>query len=1516
MKKAVCAGLISVLAVTGSFELQPQLVQAQAVHKQAEQADYLMSLNRPVYASSSSGAHTPDLAVDGDKDSRWESIWGVDPQWIYIDLGASASISRVTIDWENAYSKAFEIQVSDDEKTWTPVYSTKNNQSTKTDESFSAKGRYVRLYSTQRSQPAYGISIFEFQVYGTGGVNLPPKPAAPNIALNKPVTVSSEENVEKGKEGLPEKDYLKNNATDGSRDTRWSSKHTDTEWIYVDLGQKSEIGSVVLDWEGASGRAYDIQVSDDAKNWTTIYRQMNGFGGKETIDLYADARYVRMLGHARSTEFGYSLFEFEVHAYRDGDVKPVHEIPEILAPSAVKVGAGSYEINDITQLSPKSPKYRTADIQSPIPSNGWWQSILISNLGDSNSLITLPFKNNYTKQGLAILNPGAGFTSSDGGSMNADGDPDLYLSTNNISPANMKTKISGYGDYSASVILSDDETAKIKTTFVKGSPYIYNTFENPDAVILQSPAITGLFDDQGQPLEVEDGESWTADHIGITVTNKDKAPKPQTFVRNYGVFVPPGTTFTKIGSMLKIKLGEGDYLSLATLPSASDLNLYYQHGYAFVTDTQVDYNYDQNQALVNTSFTAVTELKRPGFSNETLEALLPHQWKITNSPLTDLSYPSIRGELKVHKGNVFTTTDRFNGIVPQFAEPSGAGYSRSELIAYLDMLDADMAGGLMLLDPYWQGKKLHPLAVGALISDQIGDTERRDRYLGWIKTILTDWYTYSEDEPKHSYYFHYSPEWGALMPYHSGFGMNVGLTDHHFTYGYYVFASAVLGQFDKEFVSDYGPMVETLIRDYANPSRTDSDFPWFRNFDPYEGHSWAGGYADNKSGNNLEAGGESLFGWVGEYMWGEVTGNDTYRNAGIWGFTTEEKAVEQYWFNYDKDIWLSDYPHHIVGQVYGSSYLYGTFFSGNPQHIYGIHWLPTAEWMTYYGREPEKAKALYDGLVIDNNGPEDVWQHLIWPFQSLSEPQAVLAKWNPKDMQKNEVFNTYWFVNSMATLGNRSTDIWADDPAATVYYDGTKYTAQVWNPSGVDKTVNFYNATGKVGTATVYPSAIVSVDPTKVTKLTGPEAGTGVRYLDRSAWTAKASNSAGGEGPENMLDGKLDTRWSSGTAQSDKMWIQVDMGQTEQFDTLFVNSGTNYGDYANSYVVYASEDGEDWGEPIASGLGTAPSMALSFPLQTARYVKVALNDSSSNWWSVSEISAAQLNKGKEPLQETPAIPLEDRSQWKITASSSNGTEVTANLVDGSNSTRWSTGKKQTNGQWLSVDLGQKQTFNTLLLNSGHSNSDYARGYQIYVSNDGVNWGQPVANRKGTEGYQRITLPEQTARYIKILQTGQTSNWWSIADLEIRNSGIAKRQALPSEAPENDAPIVLDRAAWTVTGSTYGDSSLLNILDADKHTSWTTGAPQAAGQWLQVDLGSITSFKQIELDSSSRPDDYAAAYRVYASQDAKEWTEITSGTGSTAVQKLSFPEQQARYFRIELTGPSNYWWSISELNVYK
>ncbi|MGW5780521.1 glycosyl hydrolase family 8 [Streptomyces sp. NPDC003863] len=143
------------------------------VMPQAQAADGLVSGGKAVTASSvETSAFGPGLAVDGSTATRWASAEGVDPQWIRIDLGANHTISRVKLDWEAAYGKAYRIQTSTDGTTWTDVYSTTAGDGATDDLTVSGSGRYVRMYGTGRGTP-YGYSLWEFEVYGaptgTGG---------------------------------------------------------------------------------------------------------------------------------------------------------------------------------------------------------------------------------------------------------------------------------------------------------------------------------------------------------------------------------------------------------------------------------------------------------------------------------------------------------------------------------------------------------------------------------------------------------------------------------------------------------------------------------------------------------------------------------------------------------------------------------------------------------------------------------------------------------------------------------------------------------------------------------------------------------------------------------------------------------------------------------------------------------------------------------------------------------------------------------------------------------------------------------------------------------------------------------------------------------------------------------------------------------------------------------------------------------------------------------------------------
>jgi beta-glucosidase len=285
----------------------------------ARAAGTLLSQGQPATASSTENAGTPaSAAVDGNTGTRWSSAYS-DPQWLQVDLGASASISQVVLQWENAYATAFQIQTSNDGTTWTPVYSTTTGTGGTQTLSVTGSGRYVRMYGTARAT-GYGYSLWEFQVFssggggGGGGGGSCSDPVISNFA---PVKASS---------------FTGGNAPaaaiDGRTTTRWESQYTDPQWISVDLGGSATISCVVLNWESAYATAYSIDVSNDGTNWTSIYSTTSGKGGIETLAISGKGRYVRMNGTARATGYGYSLWEFDVH----GTVDTSSSTPTILSP--------------------------------------------------------------------------------------------------------------------------------------------------------------------------------------------------------------------------------------------------------------------------------------------------------------------------------------------------------------------------------------------------------------------------------------------------------------------------------------------------------------------------------------------------------------------------------------------------------------------------------------------------------------------------------------------------------------------------------------------------------------------------------------------------------------------------------------------------------------------------------------------------------------------------------------------------------------------------------------------------------------------------------------------------------------------------------------------------------------------------------------------------------------------------------------------------------------------------------
>ncbi|GAB1509408.1 discoidin domain-containing protein [Actinophytocola sp. KF-1] len=133
-----------------------------------------------------------------------------------------------------------------------------------------------------------------------------------NVAQGKTATASSTENA-----GTPA-----SAAVDGNAGTRWSSAFSDPQWLQVDLGSSQQICRVGLNWETAYARAFQVQVSDNASTWTTIYSTTTSAGGNQSLDVTGTGRYLRVTGTVRATQWGYSLWELSVNTDGGGTTIP------------------------------------------------------------------------------------------------------------------------------------------------------------------------------------------------------------------------------------------------------------------------------------------------------------------------------------------------------------------------------------------------------------------------------------------------------------------------------------------------------------------------------------------------------------------------------------------------------------------------------------------------------------------------------------------------------------------------------------------------------------------------------------------------------------------------------------------------------------------------------------------------------------------------------------------------------------------------------------------------------------------------------------------------------------------------------------------------------------------------------------------------------------------------------------------------------------------------------------------
>lgn len=188
--------------------------------------------------------------------------------------------------------------------------------------------------------------------------------------------------------------------------------------------------------------------------------------------------------------------------------------------------------------------------------------------------------------------------------------------------------------------------------------------------------------------------------------------------RHYGLFGATGSTWSGLDGTAFVNDARGkSYFSIAVLPDdkPQTLALFRKHAYSHVTDSRVAYRVVGGNVKAVYQFTLQPH---EGTEAETIFALYPHQWKYATSPLTEMSYGSVRGQMKVGVGRSFETSIAVQGVLPMF--PAEGIPDRQRMVDYLKAAAAKTPAGFG--DTYWEGKRLGTVATLAGIAEVCGET--------------------------------------------------------------------------------------------------------------------------------------------------------------------------------------------------------------------------------------------------------------------------------------------------------------------------------------------------------------------------------------------------------------------------------------------------------------------------------------------------------------------------------------------------------------------------------------------------------------------------------------------------------------------------------------------------------------------------------------------------------------------------------------------------------------------------
>jgi endoglucanase Acf2 len=635
---------------------------------------------------------------------------------------------------------------------------------------------------------------------------------------------------------------------------------------------------------------------------------------------------------------------------------------------------------------------------------------------------------------------------------------------------------------------------------------------------------------------------------------------------------------------LVINTGNGNsYFVVSALHNAAELTTYEAYAFNRVTDTQVIYDYTAATGKVATTWNVTTANLKGQANGNTVQGFLPHLYLDAANTISFATsgYTTTHGTLKTAVGKSFSFTYDFKGILPNYNAPykntaDASPYDPDVMFNLITQFSKKQGYGG---DTYWGGKDLVNYAKYTMFAKELNH-QAYESLKAKTREALVNWLTYTPGETDK--YFARYDRWKAIVGFNESYG-SAQFTDNHFHYGYLIQACATYGMVDPQFLIDYGPMIKLVAQQYANWNRNDTFLPYLRTFDPWIGHSYAGGTSSG-TGNNQESTSEAMQSWTGLLQLGDMLNDEAIRDVAAFGYMSESYATLEYWFDWKNRIFPANYAHDIVGILFNGGMAYGTYFSASPVHIHGIQYLPVNPGFRYLARDKNWAATEYSNMMAEANAVDgytneiqfgDDWAHVALGFRLLYDPQYVatflannlaLAPTNPNYIMDYEVAGmTYYYTHANQNLGSFSENFRTDFPQSSVFEKNGAFSyAVAYNPTASAKTCTIYNASNGVVATFQVPPRTLTTYPTLPTTGQQPTGCYGLAPVSAVA-------TSGGNSIVAAIDGNHGSRWES--AFADPQTYTLDLGTLSHVDKVSLDWEAAS---AKDYTLSGSVDGTTW----------------------------------------------------------------------------------------------------------------------------------------------------------------------------------------------------------------------------------------------------------------------------------------------------------------------------------------------------